>query len=104
MVTFAPAGKLVPLALKALRPGGSLAINAVHMSPIPEMPYELIYGERSLCSVANATYQDGVDFLRLAEEIPLHADVQEYSLREANAALADLKHSRLNGEAVLRVA
>lgn len=102
-VIFAPVGWIVPLALEKLRPTGTLAINAIHMSPIPEMPYDLIYGERTLRSVANATYQDGVDFLRLAAEIPIRATVQEYELEQANQALLDVKHSRLNGEAVLKI-
>lgn len=102
-VIFAPAGALVPLALEKLRPGGTLAINAIHMSPIPQMPYALIYGERTLRSVANATYQDGVEFLRLAAEIPVRADTQVYRLEEARRALDDLKHSRIRGEAVLRI-
>ncbi len=103
-ITFAPAGGLIPLALEKLRPGGTLAINAVHLSPIPQMDYGLIYGERTLRSVANATYQDGVEFVKLAVEIPLHSSVSEYPLEGANQALLDLKNSRLNGEAVLRIA
>jgi propanol-preferring alcohol dehydrogenase len=102
-VIFAPAGKLVPPILDTLRPGGTLAINAIHMSPIPEMPYRLIYMERTLRSVANATYQDGVEFLELAAEIPVRATVELYPLEMANQALDDLKHSRINGEAVLVV-
>ena len=92
------------MALEKLRPGGTLAINAVHLSPIPQMDYSLIYGERTLRSVANATYQDGVEFLKLAVEISLKSTVSEYSLEQVNQALLDLKHSRLNGEAVLRIA
>jgi propanol-preferring alcohol dehydrogenase len=102
-VIFAPAGHLVPMILDKLRPGGTLAINAIHMSPIPEMAYELIYGERTLRSVANATYRDGIEFLQLAVEVPVKARVQMYPLEEANQALLDVKHSRINGEAVLRV-
>lgn len=102
-VIFAPAGYLVPLILEKLRPAGTLAINAIHMSPIPEMEYSLIYGERTLRSVANATYRDGNEFLELAAEIPVRATVSEYPLEEANQALRDLKHSRINGEAVLRI-
>jgi propanol-preferring alcohol dehydrogenase len=102
-VIFAPVGWMVPKALAKLRPAGTLAINAIHMSPIPEMPYDLIYGERTLRSVANATYQDGVEFLQLAAEIPLRATVQIYGLAQANQALLDVKHSRLNGEAVLEI-
>jgi propanol-preferring alcohol dehydrogenase len=103
-VIFAPAGGIVPLALEKLRPAGTLAINAIHMTPIPEMPYSLIYGERTLRSVANATYRDGVEFLQLAAEIPIRSTVRLYDLAQANEALLDVKHSRLNGEAVLRVA
>ena len=73
-VIFAPSGKLVPLALEKLRPGGTLAINAIHMSDIPAMPYRLIYGERTLRSVANATYRDGVEFLRIANEMGIQVD------------------------------
>lgn len=102
-VIFAPAGHLVPMMLAKLRPAGTLAINAIHMSPIPEMNYDLIYHERTLRSVANATYQDGVEFLSLAAEIPIHSTVNVYDLEDANQALEDLKHSRFNGEAVLRI-
>jgi propanol-preferring alcohol dehydrogenase len=103
-VIFAPAGKLVPVILARLRPGGTLAVNAIHMSAIPEMPYSLIYGERTLRTVANATYQDGVEFLALAEGIPITATINRYPLEAANQALQDLKHSRINGEAVLQIA
>ncbi len=102
-VIFAPAGHLVPTTLAKLRRGGTLAINAIHMSPIPEMPYELIYGERTLRSVANATRQDGIEFLQLAAEIPIRATVNRYPLADANRALLDMKHSRINGEAVLTI-
>ncbi len=100
-VIFAPAGALVPQVLELLRPGGTLAINAIHMSPIPELPYSLIYGERTLRSVANATHQDGVELLALAAEIPLVASTQEYPLEQANQALEDLKLSRIDGAGVL---
>jgi propanol-preferring alcohol dehydrogenase len=103
-VIFAPAGRIVPQALEKLRPGGTLAINAIHMTPIPELDYQLIYGERTLRSVANATYQDGVEFLKLAAEIPVEATVQSYPFEQAGEALIDLKHSRVNGEAVLQIA
>jgi propanol-preferring alcohol dehydrogenase len=102
-VIFAPAGEIVPRALKVLRPGGTLAINAIHMSPIPAMDYDLIYGERTLRSVANATYNDGVEFLKLAKEIPIRPTIQVYDLEGANHALKDVKHSRLNGEALLQI-
>jgi propanol-preferring alcohol dehydrogenase len=102
-VIFAPSGKLVPQVLEKLRPGGILAINAIHMTDIPEMPYRLIYGERTLRSVANATHQDGIELLRIACEIGIKSTVTVYPLKEANQALLDVKHSKINGEAVLRV-
>jgi propanol-preferring alcohol dehydrogenase len=100
-ILFAPVGHLVPIILAKLRPGGTLAINAIHLSPIPELPYDLIYGERTLRSVANATYQDGVEFLKLAEEIPIQAKTQIYPLENANEALLDLKQSKIDGAGVL---
>jgi propanol-preferring alcohol dehydrogenase len=102
-VTFAPAGWLVPKALEKLRPAGTLAVNAIHMSDIPQIPYELIYGERTLRSVANATYKDGVEFLQLAAQIPIIPTTTVFGLKQANHALLELKNSRLNGEAVLKI-
>ncbi|NUM43523.1 MAG: zinc-dependent alcohol dehydrogenase family protein [Anaerolineales bacterium] len=101
IVVFAPVGALVPVMLEKLRPGGTLALNAIHMSPIPEFPYHLLWGERTVRSVANATRQDGVEFLKLAAEIPIRATTTVYPLERANEALLDMKHSRINGEAVL---
>ena len=103
-ITFAPAGWLVPEVLRVLRKGGTLAINAIHMSPIPEMPYSLLYGERTVRSVTNATRQDGEELLRLAAAIPLHTDVELYPLDEANAVLQRLKRAEVQGAAVLQVA
>ena len=102
-ITFAPAGWLVPHALRALRPGGTLAINAIHMSPIPEMPYELIYGERTVRSVTNATRRDAVELLQLAVGIPIRTDVEIYPLAEANAVLQRLKRAEIRGAAVLTI-
>jgi propanol-preferring alcohol dehydrogenase len=102
-VIFAPAGHLVPKILAKLRPAGTLALNAIHMTPIPEMEYDLVYYERTLRSIANATYRDGVEFLELAAKIPVQSTINLYDLEDANQALDDLKHSRFNGEAVLRV-
>ncbi len=102
-IIFAPVGDLVPVMLEKIRPGGTLAINAIHMSPIPEMEYALIYGERTLRSVANATYQDGVEFLSLAAEIPIRVSTHIYDLEEANQALLDLKRSRIDGAGVLKI-
>jgi propanol-preferring alcohol dehydrogenase len=102
-VIFAPVGWMVHKALEKIRPGGTVAINAIYMSPIPEMPYEMIYGERTLRSVANATYSDGEALLKLAKEIPIVTTITEYGLKDANKALIDVKNSNINGEAVLRI-
>ncbi len=102
-ILFAPAGGLVPLALRHLRPGGTLCINAIHASPIPEMPYGLLWGERTIRSVANATRQDAEEFLPLAAEIPIHTDVEVFDLDAANDVLRQVKQSEINGAAVLRV-
>ena len=100
---FAPAGELVLPALKALKRGGTVALGGIHMSPIPEMNYDLLYGERVIRSVANNTRQDGEDFLKVAAEIPIHTEIREYRLEEANRALNDLKNDAIRGAAVLRV-
>jgi alcohol dehydrogenase, propanol-preferring len=100
-IIFAPAGWLVPRALARLRKGGTLAINAIHTSPIPEMPYNLLYHERTVRSVANATRQDAEEFLPLAAAIPVHTDTQTFPLAEANRALQMLKRSEINGAGVL---
>ncbi|HEX5423671.1 MAG TPA: zinc-binding dehydrogenase, partial [Candidatus Acidoferrales bacterium] len=100
-IIFAPAGELVPPALKALKKGGVLVLGGIHMSPIPSFSYDLLYHERLIRSVANNTRQDGEDFLRIAAEIPVRTQVQIYPLREANRALNDLKSDRVNGAAVL---
>jgi len=102
-ILFAPAGELVPRALELLRPAGTVAINAIYMTDIPSFPYETIYGERTLRSVANAAYSDGVEFMRLAAEIGIQSTVNLYPLEEANRALRDMKESRFNGEAVLKI-
>lgn len=100
-VIFAPNGELVPLVLEKLRPGGTLAINAVYMSRLPSMPYALLYGERKLRSVANSTRKDGKEFLELVEKAGIKSEVHLYPLVQANQALSDLKYSKLTGEAVL---
>ncbi len=102
-VVFAPAGEVAIHALEAIRPGGIVSINAIHMSDIPSFPYATLWGERELRSVANATYQDGIEFLGLAEQAGLQSTVQLYPVAEVNQALDDLKHSRFNGEAVLQI-
>jgi propanol-preferring alcohol dehydrogenase len=103
-ITFAPAGWLVPEALRVLRKGGTLALNAIHMSPIPELPYSLLYGERTVRSVANSTRQDAQELLQLAAEIPIRTEVESHPLAEANAVLQRLKRSEVRGSAVLEVA
>jgi propanol-preferring alcohol dehydrogenase len=100
-VIFAPAGVLVPAALVRLRRGGTLAINAIYMSNIPEISYTLLYGERTLRSVANATRRDAAEFLSLAAEIPLRVTAHTFGLREANHVLRLIKESQLDGAAVL---
>lgn len=100
-IIFAPAGELVPPALKALKKGGVLVLGGIHMSPIPSFDYNLLYQERMIRSVANNTREDGEDFLRMAAEIPVRTTVTVYPLRDANRALNDLKSDRVNGAAVL---
>jgi propanol-preferring alcohol dehydrogenase len=102
-IMFAPAGEIVPAALRALRKGGALVLGGIHMSDIPSMPYELLYQERVIRSVANNTRQDGHDFLRVAAEIPIRTRVQIFPLAEANRALNALKNDAIPGAAVLKV-
>jgi len=102
-IVFAPAGEIVPAALKALRKGGTLVLGGIHMSPIPSFDYELLYQERAIRSVANNTRQDGEDFLRVAAEIPIRMRVQLFPLREANRALNALKNDAIPGAAVLAI-
>lgn len=102
-IVFAPAGEIVPAALKALKKGGVLVLGGIHMSPIPSFDYDLLYQERMIRSVANNTRQDGEDFLRVAAEIPIQTRVQIFSLRDANRALNALKNDAIPGAAVLRV-
>ena len=102
-IVFAPAGEIVPAALKALRKGGMLALGGIHMSPIPSFNYDLLYYERAVRSVANNTRQDGRDFLKLAAEIPIRSRVQLFPLSDANRALNALKNDAIIGEAVLQI-
>jgi len=101
---FAPVGALVPLALRAVKPGGTVVCGGIHMSDIPAFPYQLLWGERVVRSVANLTRRDGEEFLALAARIPVRSTVVEYPLQRANEALAALRSGRLEGAAVLRVA
>jgi propanol-preferring alcohol dehydrogenase len=102
-IVFAPAGEIVPAALKALRKGGRLILGGIHMSDIPSFSYGLLYQERMIRSVANNTRQDGEEFLKLAAEIPIRTHVQVYPLCEANSALNALKNDAIPGAAVLHV-
>lgn len=100
-VIFAPVGRLVPLALGSVARGGTVVCAGIHMSDIPSFPYRLLWGERSLRSVANLTRRDGREFLNLAPRIPIRPRTTEYPLEEANRALADLRSGKLDGAAVL---
>jgi propanol-preferring alcohol dehydrogenase len=100
-ILFAPVGALVPLALKAVKAGGWVVCAGIHMSDIPSFPYQLLWQEREIVSVANLTREDGVAFLPLAAKIPIKTSVTRYDLAKANQALDDLRHGRINGAAVL---
>ena len=102
-IIFAPAGEIVPAALKALKKGGTLALGGIHMSAIPPLDYDLLYQERVVRSVANNTRADGHDFLKLAAEIPVHISTEVFPLQEANRALNSLKNDAIRGAAVLKI-
>jgi propanol-preferring alcohol dehydrogenase len=102
-IIFAPVGELVPVALRALAPGGTVVCAGIHMSDIPAFPYEILWGERAVRSVANLTRRDGEEFLALAPRVPVRTTVAEYPLAEANRALDDLRAGRVEGAAVLIV-
>jgi len=100
-IIFAPVGDLVPIALRAVRAGGTVVCGGIHMSDIPSFPYDLLWGERTLCSIANLTRLDAEEFLSFAATTPLHIVTVRYPLSDANLALADLRSGRLSGAAVL---
>ena len=100
-IIFAPVGALVPLALRAVRKGGIVVCGGIHMSDIPRFPYADLWQERSLCSVANLTRRDGVEFLALAPQVPVQTETQVFPLAQANDALARLREGRSQGAAVL---
>jgi propanol-preferring alcohol dehydrogenase len=100
-VIFAPVGPLVPLALEAVGKGGTVVCGGIHMSDIPSFPYRLLWEERRLCSVANLTRKDAVEFLELAPRVPVRTETEEFPLAEANEALRRLKQGELDGAAVL---
>jgi alcohol dehydrogenase, propanol-preferring len=102
-IIFAPAGELVPAALRATAPGGVVVCAGIHMSDIPSFPYEDLWHERTLRSVANLTRADAHEFLKLAPQVPVRTTVQEFALEEAEAALDCLRAGKIEGAAVLRV-
>jgi propanol-preferring alcohol dehydrogenase len=100
-ILFAPVGALVPAALAATRKAGRVICAGIHMSDIPSFPYELLWGERSICSVANLTRADGRAFMRVAADVDLHPSVEAFPLERANEALSRLRAGKLQGAAVL---
>jgi propanol-preferring alcohol dehydrogenase len=102
-IVFAPAGELVPVALRAVARGGAVVCGEIHMSDIPSFPYELLWGERVLRSVANLTHQDGRELLALAPQVPIRSTVTPYALERANEALAALRSGAVEGALVLEV-
>jgi propanol-preferring alcohol dehydrogenase len=100
-IIFAPVGDLVPAALRAVRKGGRVVCAGIHMTDIPRFPYSILWGERSVGSVANLTREDGREFMRIAREVPLQPSVETYPLSEANSALERLRSGALRGAAVL---
>jgi propanol-preferring alcohol dehydrogenase len=102
-IIFAPVGALVPAALSAVAKGGIVVCAGIHMSDIPTFPYELLWGERELRSVANLTRRDGEEFMTLAPEVPVRTAVTAFALEQANEALAHLRAGEIRGAAVLRL-
>jgi propanol-preferring alcohol dehydrogenase len=100
-IIFAPVGSLVPAALEATAKGGTVVLGGIHMSPVPSMPYEILWGERVVRSVANLTRRDGVEFMALAARVPIEVTVDPFPLADANAALDRLRSGALTGAAVL---
>jgi alcohol dehydrogenase, propanol-preferring len=100
-IVFAPVGDLVPKALRAMAPGGTVVCAGIHMSDIPQFPYEILWHERTVRSVANLTRLDGEEFLPLAQSVPVRTEIRTYPLADANRALDDIRHGRVRGSAVL---
>jgi propanol-preferring alcohol dehydrogenase len=101
-IVFAPVGELVPRALRAVERGGTVVCAGIHMSDIPSFPYELLWGERSIRSVANLTRRDGIEFLEVAARAPVRTEVTLYGLADAGRALEDLRRGAFNGAAVVK--
>jgi propanol-preferring alcohol dehydrogenase len=102
-IIFAPVGELVPAALGALAKGGVVVCAGIHMSDIPSFPYELLWEERVLRSVANLTRRDGEEFLALAPRVPVRTTIREFALEQANEALQHLRRGEIHGAAVVQV-
>ena len=102
-IIFAPAGELVHQALRAVARGGTVVCGGIHMSDIPSFPYELLWGERVLRSVANLTRQDGIEFLALAPQVPVWTEVRTFVLEQANEALDSLRRGTIRGAGVLLI-
>jgi propanol-preferring alcohol dehydrogenase len=102
-IIFAPVGALVPAALAAVRPGGTVVCGGIHMSAIPSFPYELLWGERTVCSVANLTRRDAAEFMAIAPKVPVQTITQRFPLEKANEALQELRSGRVQGAGVLVV-
>ncbi len=102
-IIFAPVGELVPQALRAVAKGGVVVCGGIHMSPIPAFPYDLLWGERVVRSVANLTREDGEDFLQLAPQVPVQTTVEVFPLAELNAALHALRRGAIRGAAVIQI-
>ena len=100
-IIFAPSGDLIPAALRAVRKGGKVVCAGIHMSTIPSFSYDLLWGERSIASVANLTRADGEEFMNIAADLELNPSVECFDLRDANKALARLRSGKLKGAAVL---
>jgi len=103
-IIFAPVGALVPLSLRAVRKGGTVVCGGIYMSDIPSFPYEILWGERNLISVANLTRQDGIDFMQIAPNVPVRTETQRFELSQANEALKLLREGKMEGAAVLTCA
>jgi propanol-preferring alcohol dehydrogenase len=102
-IIFASDGSLIPRALKAVKKGGKVICAGIHMSDIPSFSYDLLWGERSICSVANLTRQDGIDFMQLLHELKIQVHVTAFPLQEANVALSMLKKGEIEGSVVLQI-
>jgi alcohol dehydrogenase, propanol-preferring len=100
-IIFAPVGALVPAALAAVRKAGTVVCGGIHMSDIPSFPYELLWGERALCSIANLTRKDAAEFMNIAPKVPVRTTTQTFALEQANEALNQLRSGKVEGAAVL---